>query len=342
MALILVTRAAAVRADGAAAPPPMALTCQTSSECPSGAMCSTDGVCVEASPLPVPPPVSAILDVAKQHFDQGVALFNDNNFPAALAEFLESYRLNPAAAVLRNIGYTQQRLFRYPEAIETLKRYLAGSPAIAADERANTDQIIAEMQALLAPVTLSITPAGASVTVDGRVLGRAPFTLPLQLAAGTHTLEIVAAGFTPEHRELGVVAGTPAQLSLALVAIPRTGKVRIAASVAGAVVAIDGAPAGIAPLEVELGPGGHSLEISAPHFQTRREELVVTAGETRVKQVTLDALVEARPRRWYQRWYVWTPVAVVVSGVGLGAAIHYGTTEGPITGTLSPGVQTIK
>src|SRR6185503_20787563 len=91
----------------------------------------------QPAPAPAPkvvaPPAEnpAVVEEAKRHFEQGVALFNDGNYSAALAEFEAAYKTRPAPAVLYNIGLTQKALFRYPEAIDSLTRYLAALPELA-------------------------------------------------------------------------------------------------------------------------------------------------------------------------------------------------------------------
>ncbi len=289
------------------------------------------------APAPTPPPEP---DPAKVHIDQGAALYNDGNYPAALAEFEEAYRLKPAAYILNNIGLTQKALFRYADAIASLQGYLTGSPNLAPERRAEAEQIIAEMKALLAEVTLTITPDGATVTVDGRPAGTAPLVKPLAIAAGTHSIEITADGYEPQKRDVMVSAGVPLALSLKLKLIPKTAVVRITATAPNAAITIDGKPIGFSPVELELSGGGHTLDVSAAGYQHRHDELVVTAGQRRVVTVLLDKEIEEH--RWYQKWYVWTPIVIVVVGVAAGLTLELGTHQSPIDGTLSPGVGNVQ
>ena len=80
-----------------------------------------------APPAPAPPaaPDPAVLEEAKRHFAQGVALYNDGNYNAALAEFEAAYRVRPSPGVLDNIGLTQKGLVRYNDAIASLGRLAA-------------------------------------------------------------------------------------------------------------------------------------------------------------------------------------------------------------------------
>ena len=113
-------------------------------------------------------------DEAKRHFMQGVALYNENNYGPALTEFEAAYKLHATPGVLYNIGLTLKALFRYTESIETLDRYMRESAAagkeVPPERKAETEQLISEMKALLADVILAIVPDGTTVKADGRVL----------------------------------------------------------------------------------------------------------------------------------------------------------------------------
>lgn len=290
---------------------------------------------------PAPPPQPQLPtadDEARRHFEQAVALFNEGNYPAALAEFEQAYKLRPQPFVLYNIGLTQKAMFRYTDAIASLQRFLDESENLAPEKRAEATQIISEMKALLADVTLEIVPANATISLDGRPIGQAPLGKPVAIAAGTHKLEVTADGYEPQKRDLMITAGVPLKITLELKAIPKTGKVRINTSVPRAIVSIDGKPIGPAPVEVELDAGGHRLEVIADDYHPRRDELVVAAGQARELQVTLDRIV--RPRKpWYKQWYVWTGAAVVLVGGATACTLAgcFDRTEAPLEGTLSPG-----
>ena len=104
---------------------------------------------------------------AKRHFDQAVALFNDGDFGAALTEFEASYAIHPAAGVLYNIGLSQKALYRYDEALTSLRKYSSTRKKIPKDKRAEVTQLIGEIQALLATVTFEVAPAARRCVSTG-------------------------------------------------------------------------------------------------------------------------------------------------------------------------------
>jgi hypothetical protein len=63
-------------------------------------------------------------------------------------------------------------------------------------------------------VSVSSTPDGADVSVDGDFVGNAPSTL--KLAPGKHTISVVSSGFKPWSRDLTVVAGSDVKLNATL------------------------------------------------------------------------------------------------------------------------------
>jgi len=277
-----------------------------------------------ATPLHAPDPV-------KVHLDQGVALFNDGNYSAALAEFEAAYELDPAPYILNNIGLAQKGLFRYQDAIATLQKFLAASPTLTAEQRKQTERIIAEMQALLSQVTLDVAPAGAQIALDGHPLGTAPLAAPVQVAAGSHTVDVALDGYSSVHREISVAAATPLTVSVALTAVRKVGTVHVTTVPQGAIV-VDGKPLGLGDVRAQLEAGGHTLDVSAPGFEHHREELMLGADQDRLIAVQLD-----ETPRWYRHWYVWVPVAVVVAGVATTIIVAETTHEGPLQGTLGLG-----
>jgi len=264
---------------------------------------------------------------AKRHFDQAVALFNDGDFGGALAEFEASYKIRPSAGVLYNIGLTQKALYRYDEALVSLRKYLVDGQKIPKDKRAEVTQLITEIQALLATVTFAVQPAGTVVTLDGRQLGQAPSLGSYGIAAGMHTFEFTADGYKPAKQELKVVAGQP------LTVTDATGKTTSFAYSYSVVkpplaeVIIDDKPRGPGPVELELPLGGHTLAVQQAGYTTYQGELVVTAGQRREVPIELSKPILVKRGHWYEKWYFWVPVTAVVALAGGG--IYFATREPP-------------
>ena len=290
---------------------------------------------------PAPPPSSnAKKDEARRHFQQGVALYEEGNYPAALAEFQAAYQMAPAAAVLFNIGLTYKALYKYADAAVMLERYLVESKndtRVSNEKRQQVVQLIEEMKSLLAPITFVLSPPSAHVTVDGR-----PMTLTaqntLELASGSHTVDVSADGYESQRREVTVAAGVPSTVEFRLKVIPRTGKVRVTSSQSGTRVFVDGTDRGLAPLELELAAGGHQLEARADGYETYRGELVLAAGQERNVDLEMRLPPADTGRPVYKRWWFWTGLGVAVAGGTATAFLLRPGTEPPRGSSLMPGV----
>jgi len=143
----------------------------------------------------------------KRHLDLGVKLFNDRNFGAAVAEFEAAYRAEPKANPLINIALSQKAQFQYPAAIATLEKALSEhGDTMSEKDRSATGRAILEMKSLLAHLRLEISPAHATVTVDGARIESAQ-SAALPVGPGTHHILVTAEGYQAESRSVTVASG---------------------------------------------------------------------------------------------------------------------------------------
>ena len=61
---------------------------------------------------------------ADRHFKSGVALFNEQKFGEALAEFQRAYEIAPATIVLYNMAGCHRELSHYSQAVKLYKQFL--------------------------------------------------------------------------------------------------------------------------------------------------------------------------------------------------------------------------
>jgi len=189
------------------------------------------------------------------------------------------------------------------------------------------------MRSLLADVTVVLSPADAALRIDGR-----PTTLGVdgvvKLPAGTHVLEATAPDHAAGRREITVVAGTPQSVPLELAAIPHTGHVTITASQIGAHVSVDGRDLGASPVTIELGAGGHQVEVIAPGYLPGRSELAVAPGQSRTVTIVLELPPPPEVTPFYHRWWFWTGAAVVAAATVTTILLWPASKQGPLSGTL--------
>jgi hypothetical protein len=169
-------------------------------------------------------------------------------------------------------------------------------------------------------------PESATVFMDGRELGPAPFDGPLP--AGPHTFEARAAGYASVQQTAEVVYGEALGVTMTLAVSKNQGKLRVVTKHPDAEIRMDGAIMGQGAWEGLLAAGGHQLEVSKPGYSTERIEVTLSAEQQRTVEIDLS------PQR---SWVFWTVSLVgVVGGATVAAVLLSKPTEtAPVDGTLT-------
>jgi hypothetical protein len=133
-------------------------------------------------------------------------------------------------------------------------------------------------------------PAGLAVKVlvDDQDVGSAPWEG--ELSPGTHTIQLVGDGLASEKRSIDVqVRG---RLELSLAALATMGKIDVRVVPASGEISLDGKLLGRGSYAGPLEPGVHTVEASAPGFQSQRTTVTIERGKSLPLVVTL---LENRP-----------------------------------------------
>ena len=252
---------------------------------------------------------------ASERVDRGLALYDKGNFAAALAELEAAYALVDSWKLLIHIGIVQRELFRYGDAVATLRKYLElGGDEIPAAQRARVEQELTEIRALVAEVHVVVVGGPAKLEIDGRAFGTSPFAEPFLLAPGTHTLLATRPDQTPDQREIEVVSGSRYDVELEPTEKDERARLLLDSNPPNAALEIDGIDAGVGPIDLRLAPGDYMVTAELDGHATARQQIALLPGQERrytIELVPLPPLIEPRP--WHKKWYVWT-------GVGVGAA----------------------
>jgi hypothetical protein len=124
----------------------------------------------------------AVREAAK-HFQRGVTLYSEADYPGALVEFRRAYALAPNDVVLYNIGETQYQLRDYAGALGTFERYLA--EAAAGDpHRSQVESSAKVLRSRVGDLTVATVPVGAEISVNDRVVGRTPLERAVTVSVG--------------------------------------------------------------------------------------------------------------------------------------------------------------
>ncbi|MBD3853156.1 MAG: SUMF1/EgtB/PvdO family nonheme iron enzyme [Acidobacteria bacterium] len=140
-----------------------------------------------------------------------------------------------------------------------------------------------------AQITVTTSRAGATVSLEGTVLGSTP--LQHRVEAGERVIEIYRPGFKPLSRRLQVTAGEPVDLG-SLQLVPVDGRLAVASDPTGASVTVNGVFRGTAPLELDLAPGSrYEVKVSAAGHATFTTEVEISSGRRSEVRTELEILV---------------------------------------------------
>lgn len=148
------------------------------------------------------------------------------------------------------------------------------------------------LQAAVARLQVSSTPAGADITVDGRATGqKTPATLVL--APGTRRVRVQKPGYEPYEQGVTLEENALANLRVPLTeqrqAPSGPGWVEIRTVPRGADILIDNTNTGKrTPDRLELPAGEYTLTLYLKGYQVVRERIVVVAGQTAQINKTLS------------------------------------------------------
>jgi hypothetical protein len=282
---------------------------------------------------------------ARELYRAGVERVKLAQWAEALSAFEQSAALRPHATTTFNIAACERALGRYTRARAGFERALGQSggseaalaPSLVSEARA----FVAEIDRLIARVSVTITPGGAAIAVDGRPLRAAgsaggvpvlvagleapgPGRMPpaarfrLLLDPGAHVITLSRKGYTDAVVNRSFAPGSSGELALALSELPAT--LRVSSNVRGAIVVVDGADMGPAPVDVLRPAGSYGVSVSKRGYETYEARVSVNAGEESRLRATL--IEERTPIT--KRWWFWTGAVVVVAG---GALATYALTR---------------
>jgi tetratricopeptide (TPR) repeat protein len=162
-------------------------------------------------------------DEARQHFADGLKLYKDGDFDAALVQFERAYTIKPNYKVLYNIAQTYFQLREYVEARDDMARYLKeGGSAIDPERQAAASKDLADLEKRVAKVVLTVNVAGATVLVDGKKVGTTPLSEPISVSEGQRTISVEAPNRGARERLIRVAGGDQQTLSLTFEEVPST------------------------------------------------------------------------------------------------------------------------
>jgi hypothetical protein len=237
-------------------------------------------------PLPL---AKSLTGPAKDAFDSAQVLVNNGDFPGAYAKFGQAYELSRDARLLFNMAICMRNQHDYARMQGLLVRYKGeAAQSMSPREQAEVDNALATIRNLVGAVRVSVSEAGAAVTIDGEAIGTTPIGDAISLNLGKHTFSVSKDGFDPVERELEIAGGGETPLSFTLVVKRHVGRL-IVVSDDDAAVSIDGETVSKGRFDQQLAAGPHQVQVTEPSKLPFKAQVDLRDGETRSMDVTLEA-----------------------------------------------------
>ena len=145
---------------------------------------------------------------------EGAHLYQQGAYADALEKFEQAYSVFPSPKLFFDIGQANRELGRPAEAVAAFERFLAeavdASPELISDARRSVNELAPKIGKLI----IDCDATGAEITVDGKVVGRAPLANSIPVSPGSHQVTATHPTIAPVVQTVEVAAGTLQTLAL--------------------------------------------------------------------------------------------------------------------------------
>ena len=269
--------------------------------------------------------------LARSHFERGVALLDDSQFAQALVELEKSRSIRETAPVLFNLGLAYRGVGRYLEALDCFRQFIEVRDHAKHKKMAEmATTLIDELQAGLIHVKVRVSGGATSVRIDGKPTGQRDGVHSAVLDPGTHVFEAVREGYEPAVRRIEFKAGEHAEVILDAKSHPKSSRISIEASPAQAEIWLDGKLVGRGHYHGQIPLGTRRLRIVAPGHEPAERTVNVKPGSR--QQVTIALTQSSRPIT--KQWWFWATGAALVAGAVVTAVLVQPESKTPYEGSL--------
>lgn len=275
---------------------------------------------------------NALAQSAKDLKAEGDAAFTARRYGDALKAYDKAYAAGHDAAVLYNKARAHEALEQFPEALAAIERFDKEAPPAVRAKVTGLSTLIADIRSHVATLVITCNVPGARVTVRDVIVGETAQTaLRVQVNRGKARVVVDKEGHTSFTQELNLPGESSTTVTAILEDKADTSLVKITSTPPRSAVSIDGRPVGATPLEIDLSPKTHQIEIERDGYDKLTTSVVVESGKPRTVDLTL---VESSSI--LGKWWFWTGVgAAVVTGIAVVFVATRG--EDAPAGTIQPG-----
>jgi tetratricopeptide (TPR) repeat protein len=165
---------------------------------------------------PLPSQTAEQKQASKEHFAQGVVLFDQGDYASALAEFQVSHELYPHWKILRNIGMCHYKLGESLEAAAVFSDFLEeGGADIDAAAAQEVQGILKELRSKLGLFRLTGDFSGAVLTIDGEVRAAGSEGKDIFLTPGVHHVTITKGEKVIIEKDMAIESGEEKEVFVA-------------------------------------------------------------------------------------------------------------------------------
>jgi hypothetical protein len=159
----------------------------------------------------------------QQLMQRGSALAANNRpqeakaqFANAVAAFQKALAAGDDVNVYAELASAEEKLGKLDDAVKHLRLVAGARTGVRPDVARKAAARLDDLSSKVGLVTLTVNPAGSSITLGGVELGTSPLPEPLVLMPGTYTLSFQADGFQPKEAEIKIEPGSEIERSIAL------------------------------------------------------------------------------------------------------------------------------
>ena len=157
------------------------------------------------------------VDRARASFFQGVELYKEGSFEAALAEFQKAYATAPTYRVLYNIAQTYFELHDYVSSAANLEEFVQqGGDAIPVARRAQVDDLNRKLEKRIGYLEIVCDANDADIRIDDLSVGSNPLAAAVPVNAGPRRVSAIKPGYAVVARLVTVAGAERAKVKLEL------------------------------------------------------------------------------------------------------------------------------
>jgi hypothetical protein len=228
---------------------------------------------------------------ARDHLKAGDKAAKAGDWARALEEYSAANALQPSAEALQGVGDAQDKLGNTPRAYEAyddlLKTYARN---LSQRTRSRIEKRLAELASVTGALSIRVNEDGATVQMDGAVLGMTPVRQLMRVTSGAHQLRVSKEGFTPFDQAISVPPDGKVVVTVELKQEAQTGKLVVREKSGRALrVLLDGVDVGAAPYTGDLAP--KSYEVSGRGTGLMAPPKIVSVEKGKTLEVELEAVV---------------------------------------------------